>query len=356
MMSLTLAPGELVPIVYKKGNLKLLDQRYLPSRILYINATTAADVVHAIKTMVVRGAPAIGICAAYGVVLSFLDRKGDIRAVMTDVALLAASRPTAVNLHHALDKLSQCLQSFNTQSLSSEEKAGLLFEAALAIHQQDLAFNQNIARHGQAVLSKHQFDKLKPVRVLTHCNTGSLATGGLGTALGIIKQGARAGLIGSIFATETRPWLQGSRLTAFELQHESLNVQLLVEGAAASLMASEQVDWLIVGADRIAANGDTANKVGTLTLALLAHFYGVKVMVAAPTTTVDMTLVKGSDIPIEYRSGAEILAAAGYENTSAVPVYNPVFDVTPAQYIDFIVTELGAVRPNDLKNSLSKTC
>lgn len=337
----------LKPIEWRDSTLLLLDQRALPVHERFLPMTTAVEVAQAITDMVVRGAPAIGIAAAYAVVLSFAQHRADFVAMEPDVALLAASRPTAVNLHHALQRMTNVWQRLKAQDLDFiQMQLGLLHEAQ-AIHREDLQSNQAMAAIGTEHLRK-SFEAFGALGVLTHCNTGSLATGGLGTALGIIKHAARQGLVNSIYATETRPWLQGSRLTAFELQYEGFDVQLLVEGGAASLMASGAVQWLIVGADRITANGDVANKVGTLGLAVLAQHYGVKVMVAAPLTTVDFTLQSSSDIPIEYRGGAEILAAAGYEKADAVPVYNPVFDVTPAALIDVIVTEQGACAPQKL--------
>lgn len=337
---------ELRPIQWQeKQELRLLDQRALPASEEYLYLSTAAETAEAIQLMVVRGAPAIGITAAYGVVLSFKHRVGDSAKVEQDLLLIEQSRPTAVNLHHALAHMRSILKKAHEQKLTYDEIIARLLEQARHIHQQDLAFNLSMAQHGLGILKAEAGSDLT---VMTHCNTGSLATGGLGTALGIIKQGAKSGMINKIYATETRPWLQGSRLTAFELLHEGIDVCLLVEGAAASLMATGQIQWLIVGADRITRNGDVANKVGTFTLATLARQFGVKVMVAAPTTTIDMELQSGQDIPIEYRGGEELLMAAGYTDGQAVPVYNPVFDITPAALIDVIVTENGAFKPSEL--------
>lgn len=330
---------ELRPILWEKDTLRLLDQRRLPREEVYLTLKTAKEAAQSITDMVVRGAPAIGIAAAFGVVLSIMQHGDQADKIEQDFDCLAKSRPTAINLEHALTRMRRVWQS---------KGAGLdeILAQAKAIQLEDLESNLVMANAGMEVL--HQSAIGKPFGVLTHCNTGSLATGGLGTALGIIKQSATSGLIDQIFATETRPWLQGSRLTAFELKYEGLDFQLLVEGAAASLFASGKVRWLIVGADRITANGDVANKVGTLGLAVLARHYGVKVMVAAPMTTIDFSLEAGDRIPIETRGGAEILAAAGYPKGAEVDVFNPVFDVTPAALIDIIVTDQGAVKPSRL--------
>lgn len=343
--------SELEPIIWKEHQLVLLDQRVLPGAVEYRVLATADEVADAIRNMVVRGAPAIGIAAAYGVVLSCIHRSGNVEAIKKDMQTLASSRPTAVNLHHALGRLDKVIQAIEqeTELQDAASLAATLLGHAQDIQAQDLAFNLAMAQHGMKVL---QASKNRAVNVLTHCNTGALATGGLGTALGIIKQSSKAGIIHQIYASETRPWLQGSRLTVFELRFEKHPVTLLVEGAAASLMSQGCVDWLIVGADRIARNGDTANKIGTYTLALIAKQFGVKVMVAAPYTTVDIHLLKGDDIPIEFREGTEILKTAGY-TTEDIDVYNPAFDVTPAALIDVIVTESGAFAPHDLAEAVT---
>lgn len=336
----------LQPIEWDDGVLRLLDQRKLPAMEVYIELTTAAATADAIKTMVVRGAPAIGITAAYGVALAFAHRQGDYGQVQDDIQQLWASRPTAVNLHHALKRMQKVLEQAFHEQLPYDIVLGKIIVEAQSIQQEDLEANYAMAEYGMEVLRASC--EQRPVNVLTHCNTGSLATGGLGTALGIIKQGTKQGVIKEIYASETRPWLQGSRLTVFELVYEGIAVKLLVEGAVASLFASGAVDWFIAGADRITANGDVANKVGTLSHALLAKHFGVKVMIAAPMTTVDHAMPSGAHIPIESRPGDEILAAAGYAPETDIEVYNPVFDVTPASLIDVIVTERGAHKPGQL--------
>lgn len=323
-------------VEWHDGALKLLDQRVLPHRREYLVIEDAASTALAITDMVVRGAPAIGVTAAYGVVLAARDRyahspatwKQDIEA---DLELLARSRPTAVNLFWAIERMRRHLAN-----LSGDPHQALLAEAR-RIHEEDIAANRRMGALGAALIQDR-------CTVLTHCNTGSLATGGYGTALGVIRAAYAAGHISQVFADETRPWLQGARLTAWELVEDRIPVTLLVEGAAAHLMKQGGVRWVIVGADRIAANGDTANKIGTYSLAILARHHGVKFMVVAPTSTIDMNIASGADIPIEIRSPAEVLTLAGHPVAAeGAQAWNPAFDVAPAELIDAIVTERGVV-------------
>lgn len=289
---------------------------------------TAEGAADAIRSMAVRGAPAIGIAAAYGVALSGIRRSGDTGAIEADIDLLERARPTAVNLRWALARMRKRLTDDGAKALAAE---------AEAIHREDVEHNRIMARlganliHGQA-------------RVITHCNTGALATGGHGTALGVIRTAFAAGKVDMIYATETRPWLQGSRLTAWELAHDGIPATLIADSAAAAVMARDGIDWVIVGADRIAANGDTANKIGTHGLAVLARQHGAGFMVVAPTSTIDWQIASGADIPIEEREPKELWRAA---STAQLPeglnVFNPVFDVTPARLIDAIVTDRGVV-------------
>lgn len=323
-------------VEWSNGALKLLDQRLLPRRREYLVIEDAAGTAQAIKDMAVRGAPAIGITAAYGVVLaaracyarSPATWKQDIE---TDLERLARSRPTAVNLFWALERMRR-----HATTLDGDPYAALLAEAQ-RIHEEDIAANRRMGERGAALIET-------PGAVLTHCNTGSLATGGYGTALGVIRAAYAAGRISQVFADETRPWLQGARLTAWELVEDRIPVTLLCEGAAAHLMKQGGVRWVIVGADRIAANGDTANKIGTYGLSILARHHGVKFMVVAPTSTVDMTLTSGGQIPIEMRHETEVLTHAGHPVAAqGAQAWNPAFDVTPAELIDAIVTERGVV-------------
>ena len=315
------------PIRWCGDRLELLDQRRLPHEVEYLQCGDAPSVAAAIHDMAVRGAPAIGIAAAYGLVLA--AQRGEDWGRAREV--LAQSRPTAVNLHWALQRMAACH--------ARNPEPAMLEAEAVAIHDEDRRQNLAMAEHGAALLPQG-------ARVLTHCNTGALATGGHGTALGVIRTAHAQGRLTAVYATETRPWLQGARLTAWELQQEGIPAHLLVDGAAASLMARGLIDWVIVGADRIAANGDTANKIGTYSLACAAAQNDVGVMVVAPSGTFDLDCPDGRQIPIEERAGAEVLSLAGQPVAAAgTQAVNPVFDVTPAGLIRAVVCERGAVTP-----------
>jgi methylthioribose-1-phosphate isomerase len=326
-------------IQWHDDKLLLLDQRLLPAQETWLELNSASEVADAIRDMVVRGAPAIGITAAYGVVLSAQQYSGQgsgwLSRVQQDMEVLADARPTAVNLSWALERMRNALQQ---PAIDVDQ----LLQEARTIHEEDIAANYRMGELGSALLDDN-------IAVLTHCNTGALATGGYGTALGVIRSGFSQGKIHQVYADETRPWLQGSRLTAWELLQDRIPVTLLVEGAAATLMASGKVQWVIVGSDRIAANGDVANKIGTYALAVLARYHGVRFMVAAPSSTIDMDTASGSDIPIETRASDEILQLAGQTIAAAgADAWNPVFDVTPASLVDAIVTERGVVQAPSL--------
>lgn len=314
-------------------SLKVLDQRQLPEQIAYDEYTDAAGVTEAIASMRVRGAPAIGIAAAYGVVLSAMQHypAADWQAaVANDIQQLAASRPTAVNLFWALDKMRQVLAS------NPAEPIAALRQLAQQIHSDDIVANHAMGERGADILGDAK-------AVLTHCNAGALATGGYGTALGVIRSAHKRGHLQHVYADETRPWLQGARLTVWELAQDGVPATLIADSAAAWLMKSGKIDWIVVGADRITANGDVANKIGTYSLAVLARQHGVKVMVAAPSSTFDFSLETGDNIEIEERSPQELLADCYLSDASLVSAWNPVFDVTPAELISAIVTERGAV-------------
>lgn len=325
------------PIQWTPQGLRLLDQRVLPGQVRYIDCRSAVEVAAAIRDMAVRGAPAIGIAAAYGVVLAARDAHAEDPArwrelIEPGLAALAASRPTAVNLFWALARMRDRLATAGADPVAA------LLDEARAIQEEDLAANLCMGEHGAALLSE-------PGAVLTHCNTGSLATAGYGTALGVIRSGYEAGKITHVYADETRPWLQGARLTAWELVQDAIPVTLIADAAAPLLMRRGQVRWVIVGADRIAANGDVANKIGTYGLAIAARAHGVKFMVVAPTSTIDWTIETGDAIPIESRLDDELLSMQGQRIAAeGVAAWNPVFDVTPAEYIDVIVTEKGVVQ------------
>ena len=323
-------------IQWQDDKLLLLDQRKLPQAETYLKYRSAGQVADAIRHMVVRGAPAIGITAAYGVVLAAQQHVSYSpnnwrQALDADLEVLAKSRPTAVNLFWALAQMRQVLAA------NPADPVNALLSAAKAIHEEDIAANRAMGKLGSGLIKANS-------GVLTHCNTGSLATGGFGTALGVIRHAWSEQRLNAVYADETRPWLQGARLTAWELMQDKIPVDLIVEGAAAALMHSGKVQWVIVGSDRIAANGDVANKIGTYSLAVNARHHGVKFMVVAPSTTVDMDTAEGAAIPIETRDAAEVLSLAGQSVAAeGAGAWNPVFDVTPAELIDAIVTERGVV-------------
>lgn len=323
-------------VKWEDDTLQLLDQRILPVDETFISYQSAGDVAQAITDMVVRGAPAIGCTAAYGVVIAAReayskDEQNWKQLIKPDMASLAASRPTAVNLFWALEKMLHVIDG-----LSGDPVARLLTEAQ-RIQAEDIAANYVMGELGASLMKE-------PGAVITHCNTGSLATGGYGTALGVIRTAYSKGLITEVFADETRPWLQGSRLTAWELVKDNIPVKLLADGAAAHRMKQGGVKWAIVGSDRISADGSAANKIGTYSLAVNARYHGVKFMVVAPTSTVDMNIADGRNIPIEERDPIELLSVQGIRIAAeGAGAWNPVFDITPAELIDAVVTEKGIV-------------
>lgn len=327
-------------IAWTDDGLRLLDQRLLPGRTDWIHCADAESVAGAIRSMVVRGAPAIGISAAYGVALAarlrYRESPADWRAPFgRDLALLREARPTAVNLEWAvarMDTLAQALEGDPFEALLAE---------ARRIHDEDVAANRRMGEIGSALIGER-------CDVLTHCNAGALATGGYGTALGVIRSAHAAGKVGVVYADETRPWLQGARLTAWELVHDGIPTRLLADSAASYAMQQGRIGWVIVGADRIAANGDVVNKIGTYSLAVNARHHGVGFMVAAPTSTVDLGMPDGASTPIELRDPGELLDCAERRVAAeGADAWNPVFDVTPAALVDAIVTERGAVTRPD---------
>ena len=302
--------------------LELLDQRRLPEETVYVECSTAAQTATAIRDMVVRGAPAIGCAAAFGIALD--ARRGADLAVAQ--AVLAESRPTAINLFWALERMRNCLDPL---------------AEALAIHAEDLAANRRMGGYGAELVADG-------ARIMTHCNAGALATAGHGTALGVIRSARDAGKRVSVIANETRPYLQGARLTAWEMVEENIPVALITDNMAGHLMSRGEIDMVIVGADRIAANGDAANKIGTYTLAVLARRHGLPFYVAAPLSTFDATLADGSQIPIEERPAEEVTGYRGMRwAPQGVTVRNPAFDVTPAELINAIITERGILHSPD---------
>ena len=328
------------PIRWMGDALELLDQRHLPFNTGYVRASDSDAVAEAIHSLTVRGAPAIGIAAAWGVVLAARDVDADdgaqaLAKLEPAMQRLSAARPTAVNLAWALARMRSALNG------AGSDWRYVLDREARAIETEDLAANRGMGAMGAALIAPGS-------GVLTHCNTGSLATAGFGTALGVIRAGVAQERIARVFAGETRPWNQGARLTVWELQQDGIDATLIADAAASHLMKTGQVQWVVVGADRICANGDTANKIGTYQLAIAARHHGVKFMVVAPSSTVDMATASGDLIEIEERDPAELLAHRG-ERTVAdgIHAWNPVFDVTPHDLIDAIVTERGVVEKPD---------
>ncbi|AIC10859.1 S-methyl-5-thioribose-1-phosphate isomerase [Xylella fastidiosa] len=328
------------PILWTGHFLKLLDQRKLPFVVEYVECHSSEDVTQAIRTLIVRGAPAIGIVAGWGAVLAAreIEAVDGIEALCKlEPALqrLHAARPTAVNLAWVLARMRRTL------SAAHADWRQVMECEAESIAREDLTANRCMGAYGAALI---------PIGsgVLTHCNTGSLATAGFGTALGVIRAGIAQGRIARVFAGETRPWLQGARLTVWELQQDGIDTTLIADSAAAHLMKSGQVQWVIVGADRICANGDTANKIGTYQLAITARHHGVKFMVVASAATVDMDTAAGEAIEIEQRDPEELLGVSGVRTVAeGIAAWNPVFDVTPGALIDAIVTERGVIQSPD---------
>ncbi len=331
-------PSKISPISWSNDSLILIDQRKLPQQMENLVCNTLEQAAQAIKDLVVRGAPAIGITAAYAVCLGYRqwlrDSSYDFEQALV---LLNDARPTAVNLSWAVQQQRQVLDN------QCENMQQALLDNARRIHQQDLDDNLAMGQLGASLIKPGS-------RVLTHCNAGALATAGYGTALGVIRSAWYEKRLDRVFASETRPWLQGLRLTAWELAEDDIPVSVIIEGAASSLFAQMKIDWVIVGADRICANGDVINKVGTNNLAVMAQHYGVSMMVVAPITTVDMVTESGDQVEIEQRGQDEILGQY-YTDQSRVDAWNPVFDVTPASLVTAIVTEKGIVMQPD-KNKM----
>lgn len=347
----TASSDQVRPLRWQEDGLAILDQRRLPDCLEYRFCTRAQEVAEAIQTMQIRGAPAIGIAAAYAVVLAATQHYHENphdwkKSIQQELDRLAKSRPTAVNLFWALRRMDKKIQT-----VVGNPRPALLSEAR-AIHQEDIDANYKMGQLGADLIGKVK-------GVLTHCNTGSLATGGFGTALGVIRtlwQRSNGGknpanknpispLDLNIFATETRPWLQGARLTLWELEQDRIPATLIADSAAAFLMQQGKIDWVIVGADRITAHGDVANKIGTYSLAAAARQHGIGLMVVAPTSTIDWNLTSAGQIPIEQRDPGELLPSYFRRADSLAKAWNPVFDLTPREWISAIVTERGIAQP-----------
>jgi len=333
-------------IDYRPGLLRLLDQTKLPAKTEFVDVRTWQAAVEAIATLKVRGAPAIGIVAAYGLALAaheLASRSVDDDAFSTAIELVAAglvaARPTAVNLAWAVERSRRLARELLTSKTPHQDIAASLDSLARTIHEEDIAACHNIGRHGAGLFAT-------PASILTHCNTGDLATGGYGTALGIVRELWASGKLARVFVDETRPVLQGARLTAWELQRDGIPYTLIADNMAASFMHRGEVTAVIVGADRIARNGDTANKIGTYGLAVLARAHHLPFIVAAPRSTFDLAVESGDEIVVEQRRPEEITTFAGVPCAPAgASAANPAFDVTPASLITSIVTDAGVLAP-----------
>jgi len=334
------------PLQFKKGRLRLLDQRRLPEKETWLECRSAEDVSHAIREMVVRGAPAIGVAAGYGLFLGVRDFEGSAgnfwKRLSRKARLLRKSRPTAVNLSWALERIQEKVAGAN--GLSVARLKALVLEEAKQIQKEDESLCRSIGRHGSKLF-------MKGSSFLTHCNAGGLATSGYGTALAVFYTLREKGKRFHVYTTETRPLLQGARLTSWELTKSRIPCTLICESAVASLMRAGKIQKIVVGADRIAANGDTANKIGTYGIALLAKAHGIPFYVAAPGSTFDPNIPAGWKIPIEFRKSEEVTESFGKRTAPrGVRVENPAFDVTPHELITAFITEKGVIRPPYRKN------
>ena len=327
----------ITPLCWEGNALRLLDQRALPADEVYLTCTTVEEVAQAIRTLAVRGAPLIGVTAAFGLVIA-AQTAANRTELLAYAEVLAATRPTAVNLFWALARCRRTLAALPADWPMSELRAVLLAEAQ-AIFAEDAAACLAIAQAGKDLFPCGS-------HVLTHCNAGALATAGIGTALGVIRAAHADGRISLVWMDETRPLLQGARLTAWELQRDGIPCRLLCDNMSASLMASGQVDAIIVGADRIASNGDFANKIGTYGLAVLAHAHNIPFYVAAPSSTIDLALHSGTEIPVEFRAEDEVCRYGGQQVAPAgVTAWNPAFDVAPGSLVRAFITEKGVCSP-----------
>ena len=337
-------PSMLPTVAWKDDRVVMVDQRKLPGREVYVELRTAREVARAIEKMVIRGAPAIGVAAAMGLALGVTKSrtKGSAALAAEFYRLcdaMAGTRPTAVNLFWAIDRMKGVFSAAARAGRSPAEIGGILVAEAGRIHDEDVACCRALGAHGRALLPDDG-------RVLTHCNAGALATGGYGTALGVIRAAVEGGKRIAVYADETRPFLQGSRLTAWELLRDGIDTTIVTDGMAGSLFSGGTIDAVVVGADRIAANGDVANKIGTYTVAVLAREHEVPFYVAAPTSTIDLATADGGGIPIEERNSREVThVGSSRVAPEGAGVWNPAFDVTPHRFVAGIITERGICRP-----------
>jgi methylthioribose-1-phosphate isomerase len=331
-------------IAWEKDQIVMVDQRKLPATETYVRCKNVNDVARAITTMVIRGAPAIGVCAAMGLALGAAKSKATgTRQFTTEFQrncdVLAATRPTAVNLFWAIERMKRAFSEGALAGESVEQLQVRLRKEADRIHDEDVASCRAIGAHGATLVPAE-------ARILTHCNAGALATAGYGTALGVIRGAVEAGRKVTVLADETRPFLQGARLTAWELVKDGIETTVITDNMAGAIMRGGDIDLVVVGADRIAANGDTANKIGTYTVAVLAKEHGIPFYVAAPWSTIDLATPDGSKIPIEERNPKEVTHVGSTQLTpEGAKIRNPAFDVTPNRYITAIITERGVFKP-----------
>jgi methylthioribose-1-phosphate isomerase len=336
-------------IEWQSDAVVMVDQRKLPGQEIYVRCKTAPEVARAITTMVIRGAPAIGVAAAMGIALGMNRSKAkgtkQFAVEFNNVCdLMAGTRPTAVNLFWAIDRMKYVFAKGVQSGQSVDEIKTRLESEATAIHDEDLASCRTMGRLGADVVPDR-------ARILTHCNAGALATAGYGTALGVIRAAAEQGKVAQVFADETRPFLQGARLTAWELVRDHIPTTVITESMAGPLMRQGDIDLVVVGADRIAANGDFANKVGTYTVAMMAQAHGVPFYVAAPLSTIDLATPDGAGIPIEQRNAREVTHIASIRLTpEGASVWNPAFDVTPGRLVSGFITEKGIARPDYIES------
>jgi len=334
-------------IEWTESAVVMLDQRLLPGQEIYNSYTDYREVAEAIRSMVIRGAPAIGVAAAMGIALGVKNSRpasaGELDSQFRQICeVIAATRPTAVNLFWAVDRMRGVFERMRSQGVESVRAA--LIREARTMHEEDVEANRRMGRFGQALIPAR-------ARILTHCNAGALATAGYGTALGVIRAAVEAGKDIEVLADETRPFLQGARLTAWELRKDNIPVTVITDNMAGHFMHRGAIDCVVVGADRIAANGDVANKIGTYSVAVLAKENGIPFYVAAPLSTLDLNIPDGSGIPIEERDPEEVRSVFGVKVTpEGVGVKNPAFDVTPNRYVTAIITDRGVARAPYVKS------
>ena len=332
-------------LIWNKKTLKLIDQRELPFKQIYVNCKTSNDVGSAIKDMVVRGAPAIGVTAGYGAALAAIEFTGKdklafITHLKSSIDMLSKTRPTAINLFWALGRISKAIDK--NSNLGIDQIRKIIIREAEDIEGEDLQINYRLGENGKGIFTNSR----KKLKILTHCNAGALATSGYGTALGVIRSLNCAGKVKNVIVDETRPYLQGARLTAWELYQEKIPFFIISDNMSGYFMSEGEIDIVVVGADRIAANGDIANKIGTMSISIMAKYFDIPFYIAAPMSTIDMKTKNGLKIPIEQRGGEEVRKILGkIIIPEYMPVRNPAFDVTPNQNITAIITEKGVIYP-----------